>query len=59
MRQLTLNVPDGAKVTQTKAAVGEKVVEAKMSQEGRTTRVALEEPVVLEEGKSLTTTLRW
>jgi non-lysosomal glucosylceramidase len=59
LKQLVLEVPEGAKITQAKLAEGERVIDLKMSQDRRVVTIDLAESLTLEAGKGLTVAIRW
>jgi uncharacterized protein (DUF608 family) len=59
LKRLVLEVPEDVKVTKSTLRQGEKDIDTKTAQEGRTVTLTLAEPLVLEESKSLSATLRW
>jgi len=59
LKQLVLEVPEAAKITQAKLTEGEHAIDHKMSQDGRVVKIDLAERLTLEAGKGLTAAIRW
>jgi uncharacterized protein (DUF608 family) len=57
--QLVFETPEGVKAAQGSLRLGDKTVGAALSQNGRRVSLALETPLVLKEGQTLTATLTW
>jgi uncharacterized protein (DUF608 family) len=59
LKELVLDVPEGAKITQTKLAEGKHVLDHKATQDGRVVGIDLAESLTLEAGKALTAAIHW
>jgi hypothetical protein len=59
LKQLVLEVPEDVKVAKSTLRQGEKDIDAKTTQVGRTVKLTLAEPLVMEESKGVSATLGW